>query len=165
MEIISICVYLRLLHVIYHLCTSEKSAVYFIILTRTIQHDSAMYFCEFQRFLRAFYCMSSIICVHLRNLRFISSSQSEQSSTPVRCISANFCAFCEPLFLIYIFSAILSFALRLRGFLASSSSSGTITLLFTKRNGQSTLPKKSLFSCPSVFPVFITFFTMRSSSE
>ena len=86
-----------LLHVIYHLCASEKSAVYFIVLIITIQHASAMYFCVFQRFLRAFYCMSSIICVHLSNLRFISSFQSEQSSTPVRCISANICAFCEPL--------------------------------------------------------------------
>ena len=65
----------------------------------------------------------------------------------------------------YSFSAILSLALRERGLRSISSLSGTITLLFTRRKGVCTFPKKSFSALPSMLPVFMMFFTMRSSSE
>ena len=66
---------------------------------------------------------------------------------------------------LYFFSAIRNLALLERGFLSISVSSGTITLLLTRRKGVFRFPKKSLSAFPSTFPVFIMFFTMRSSSE
>ena len=66
---------------------------------------------------------------------------------------------------IAIFSAILSLALLLRGFISTSSAEGTITLLLISLNGLLVLPKKSCSAFPSALPVFITFFTMRSSNE
>ena len=41
----------------------------------------------------------------------------------------------------------------------------TITLLLTSLKGVCTLPKKSCSALPSMFPVFMIFFTMRSSKE
>ena len=65
----------------------------------------------------------------------------------------------------YFFSAIRNLALLDRGFLSISAWSGTITLLLTRRNGVCRFPKKSVSALPSTFPVFMIFFTMRSSSE
>lgn len=65
----------------------------------------------------------------------------------------------------HIFSAILSFALRLRGLAACSSADGTIRRPSTGRNGVSLRPKKSCSMQPSALPDFIMFFTMRSSIE
>ena len=63
----------------------------------------------------------------------------------------------------YIFIAIRSFALLERGFASSSSSVGTITFFISK--GEVDLPKKSFSNIPSKLPLFIKFFTMRSSME
>lgn len=47
----------------------------------------------------------------------------------------------------YFFSAILNLALRDRGLRVISSSSGTITLLFTRRKGVCKLPKSPVWPC------------------
>ena len=52
-------------------------------------------------------------------------------------------------------SAILNFALRLRGFCCCSSSLGTMTLLLMARKGASVLPKKSCLTFPSALPAFM----------
>ena len=65
----------------------------------------------------------------------------------------------------YLFSAILNLALRERGLRVTSSLPATITLLLTSLKGVCTLPKKSCSALPSMFPVFMIFFTMRSSKE
>lgn len=67
--------------------------------------------------------------------------------------------------LVYFFSAILNLALRERGFCFTSSLSATITLLFISLNGVCTFPKKSCSIFPSTLPVFMIFFTIRSSRE
>ena len=61
--------------------------------------------------------------------------------------------------------ATLSFALLDRGFFACSLSSGMMGLRVISLKGEDILPKKSFVSSPSVFPVFMMFFTIRSSNE
>ena len=77
-----------------------------------------------------------------------------------------FCFFVYCFFhIFYFFSAIRNLALLERGFLSISASLGTITLLLINRKGVCTFPKKSTSAFPSTLPVFMMFFTMRSSNE